>query len=306
MTSFDRFRKRHRRRVLELGAVEAALREGRPSAEDPALQALQDFALMLRAGAPEPREAFLESLDERFGHSRAHVAPARLQESDAARSRPGTVRVVVVAEDAVVRGSLARKLDRDPGIEVVGAATDSGTAMALARGFRPDVMLLDHGMSVAGALECLRAELPDIRTLVVMADARPPDLRDLLDAVAAGAGGCVSSGTTGEDLCRAVVTVSAGGSVISPELDHLLLAGFNSARGDPPGVPTNREREILRLVADGLTDNEVREQLEISRRTVQHRLNRIREKLGFGRSRTPGNLPTFGATAANDDDPPSG
>jgi DNA-binding NarL/FixJ family response regulator len=160
-----------------------------------------------------------------------------------------------------------------PGIEVIGEADNGITAMELARQLKPDVMVLDLRMpGVGGAvvLERLRAELPEIRALVMAANESP---ESLLDAVAARAAGYLSKRTTGEELRQAVITTYGGGSVITPELaGHLLREFSGSARGEGSSVRpllAARELEILRLVADGLTDNEIGKQLYISPRTVQ-------------------------------------
>jgi DNA-binding NarL/FixJ family response regulator len=159
--------------------------------------------------------------------------------------------------------------------------------MELARQLKPDVMVLDlrmPGLGGAVVLERLRAELPEIRALVMTANESP---ESLLDAVAAGAAGYLSKRTTGEELRQAVITTYGGGSVITPELaGHLLREFSGSARGEGSSVRpllAARELEILRLVADGLTDNEIGKQLYISPRTVQNHLTRIREKTGLRR-----------------------
>jgi DNA-binding NarL/FixJ family response regulator len=197
------------------------------------------------------------------------------------------IRVLVAEDHPLVREGVIRALERDPGIEVVGEADNGITAMELGRQLKPDVMVLDlrmPGLGGAVVLERLRAELPEIRALVMTANESP---ESLLDAVAAGAAGYLSKRTTGEELRQAVITTYGGGSVITPELaGHLLREFSGSARGEGSSVRpllAARELEILRLVADGLTDNEIGKQLYISPRTVQNHLTRIREKTGLRR-----------------------
>ncbi|MEA2378740.1 MAG: hypothetical protein QOD13_2647 [Thermoleophilaceae bacterium] len=197
------------------------------------------------------------------------------------------IRVVVAEDHPLVREGIIRALEHDPGMEVVGDADNGITAMELARELTPDVIVLDlrmPGLGGAVVLERLRSELPDIRALVMTANESP---ESLLDAVAAGAAGYLSKRTTGEELRQAVITTYGGGSVITPELaGHLLREFSGSARGEGSSVRpllAARELEILRLVADGLTDNEIGKQLYISPRTVQNHLTRIREKTGLRR-----------------------
>ncbi len=197
------------------------------------------------------------------------------------------IRVLVAEDHPLVREGIIRALERDPGIEIVGEAGNGVTAMEMARQLKPDVLVLDlrmPGLGGAVVLERLRAELPATRALVMTANESP---ESLLDAVAAGAAGYLSKRTTGEELRQAVITTYGGGSVITPELaGHLLREFSGSARGEGSSVRpllAARELEILRLVADGLTDNEIGKQLYISPRTVQNHLTRIREKTGLRR-----------------------
>ncbi len=197
------------------------------------------------------------------------------------------IRVLVAEDHPLVREGVIRALERDPGMAIVGEADNGITALDLARQLKPDVMVLDlrmPGLGGAVVLERLRAELPEIRALVMTANESP---ESLLDAVAAGAAGYLSKRTTGEELRQAVITTHGGGSVITPELaGHLRREFSGSARGEGSSVRpllAARELEILRLVADGMTDNEIGKQLYISPRTVQNHLTRIREKTGLRR-----------------------
>jgi len=197
------------------------------------------------------------------------------------------IRVLVAEDHPLVREGVIRALERDPAIEIVGAADNGVTALELAREHRPDVIVLDLRMpELTGmhVLEALRTELPDTRALVMTANEGP---ESLLDAIAAGAAGYLSKRTSGEELRQAVITTHGGGSVITPELaGHLLRQFSGNARGEGSAARPllgGRELEILRLVADGLTDNEIGKQMYISPRTVQNHLTRIREKTGLRR-----------------------
>jgi DNA-binding NarL/FixJ family response regulator len=197
------------------------------------------------------------------------------------------IRVLVAEDHPLVREGMVRALVHDPAIEVVGVAGDGIAAMDLAHELKPDVILLDLRMPrLEGALvlERLRTELPAIRALVMTANESP---EGLLATIAAGAAGYLSKGTTGEELRQAVITTYGGGSVVTPRLASHLLREFSSgARGEGPSVRpliAPRELEILRLVADGRTDNEIAGQLFISARTVQNHLTHIREKTGTRR-----------------------
>jgi two-component system, NarL family, response regulator NreC len=231
-----------------------------------------------------------QSTTERSGAIDVAAPGESMGTADAARRRAADrmkIRVLVAEDHPLVREGVIRTLDRDPSIEVVGEADNGLTAMKLAHDLRPDVIVLDlrmPGLGGAAVLERLRSELPEIRALVMTAN---ESAESLLDAVAAGAAGYLSKRTTGEELRQAIITTYGGGSVITPELaGHLLRQFGDNARGGASSVRpllSTRELETLRLVADGLTDNEIGKQLYISARTVQNHLTRIREKTGTGR-----------------------
>jgi len=196
------------------------------------------------------------------------------------------IRVVVADDFPLVREGVARALNQDPGLEVVGQATTGQEALALAAELAPDVMILDLRMPDLGGLavlDKLRTSQPQIRVIVMTASEQASTL---LDAIAAGAAGYLSKRTTGEELRQAVITAHGGGSVITPALaSHLLKEFSSSARGEQSYVRPlqGRELDVLRLVVQGKTDNEIGKELFISPRTVQNHLTRIREKTGLRR-----------------------
>ena len=197
------------------------------------------------------------------------------------------IRVLVADDHPLARSGMVRALARDPGIEIVGEADNGQAAVDMARALEPDVLVLDLRMPGLGGtvvLERLRGELPDVRVLVVTASESP---ESVLDAVAAGAAGYLSKGASGEELRQAVIATYGGGSVISPDLArHLLREVAGAARGQGSAVRpvlNTRELDILRLVAKGMTDNEIGAELYLSPRTVQNHLSRMREKIGVRR-----------------------
>jgi two-component system NarL family response regulator len=196
------------------------------------------------------------------------------------------IRVVVADDFPLVREGIVRALDADPAIEVVAQATDGREALELAEQLEPHVMILDLRMPDLGGLavlERLRVSESDIRVIVMTAS---DHAGALLDAVAAGAAGYLSKRSTGEELRQAVITAHAGGSVITPSLaSHLLKEFSSSARGERSAVRPlqGRELDVLRLVVQGKTDNEIGKELFISPRTVQNHLTSIRDKTGLRR-----------------------
>jgi DNA-binding NarL/FixJ family response regulator len=196
------------------------------------------------------------------------------------------IRVVVADDFPLVREGVVRALNQDPGIEVVAQAENGQEALTVAEQLRPDVMILDLRMPDLGGLavlDKLRNTQPEIRVIVMTASEQASTL---LDAIAAGAAGYLSKRSTGEELRQAVITAHGGGSVITPSLaSHLLKEFSSSARGEQSAVRPlqGRELDVLRLVVQGKTDNEIGQELFISPRTVQNHLTRIREKTGLRR-----------------------
>jgi DNA-binding NarL/FixJ family response regulator len=197
------------------------------------------------------------------------------------------IRVLLVDDFPLVREGLAAALGRDPGIHVVGQAGDGKEGLELARELRPDVILLDLHMPEMGGmmvLERLRVEVPETRALVMTASEKA---ETLLAAVSAGAAGYITKRASRQELCEAVITVHGGGSVIAPHLaGHLLRQYQKASRGETEHLHnqlSTRELEVLRLVAQGLTDRQIAEKIYVSPRTVQNHLARIRDKTGLRR-----------------------
>ncbi len=196
------------------------------------------------------------------------------------------IRVVVAEDFPVALEGIVRALAVDPAIEVVGQAENGHDALRLAEELRPDVMILDLRMPDLGGLavlDKLRASRPQIRIIVMTASEQASTM---LDAIAAGAAGYLSKRSNAEELRQAVIIAYGGGSVITPSLaSHLLQEFSSSARGEQSQVRPlqGRELDVLRLVVQGKTDNEIGKELFISPRTVQNHLTRIREKTGLRR-----------------------
>jgi DNA-binding NarL/FixJ family response regulator len=200
-----------------------------------------------------------------------------------------TIRVVLADDHAVVRKGIREFLEDEGDISVVGEAADGQQAVDLVAEHDPDVAVLDiqmPGLSGIEATRRIKAGYPDVRVLVLTAYDDDPYIFALLQA---GASGYVLKTADSAELVRAVRTVYQGESALDPAVAQKVVQHLASGR--PLGAQTTvealteRETEILRLVAEGLTNKAVGQALGISDRTVQGHLANIYGKLQVG-SRT--------------------
>lgn len=193
------------------------------------------------------------------------------------------IRVLIADDHTILREGIRSLLEREPDIEVVGEAADGAEAVAKVDQLRPDAVLLDVGMPNMNGIEATRrikAKHPDICVLILSMHDDEEYVRPLMQS---GASGYVLKRSATTDLVVALRAAVRGHTVLAPELAR---SAFGSER--PQAAPakaetydnlTQREVEVLRLIAEGLTNQEIADKLVISVKTVQaHRAN-IMEKL---------------------------
>jgi two-component system response regulator NreC len=189
-------------------------------------------------------------------------------------------RVVVVDDHAVVRAGLRRVLDAEPDIEVVGEAGTARDAILETRAAKPDVILLDvvmPGESGIDALPKLHKEAPDAKVLVL---SMQDDPRYVREAFAAGASGYVLKEAADSEVVAAVREVAAGNRYLHPALGARLVSAEEEERAATEADPlSDREREVLRLLALGHTNQEIAKMLYISVRTAETHRSHIMQKL---------------------------
>lgn len=192
------------------------------------------------------------------------------------------IRVVLADDHPIYREGVARTLADAGGIEVIGQAADGEAAVALVAQLRPDLVLLDISMPKGGGLSALvRISQMDSPPRVAMLTASEED-DDLMQALRLGALGYVLKGVGAGELVGVVRGMAEGQSYVSPGLAGRLLLGMRS-RGAAPANPledlTRREEDILRLVAQGLSNREVGQTLDLQEKTVKHYMTAILQKL---------------------------
>ena len=190
------------------------------------------------------------------------------------------IRVVIADDHPIVREGLRTYLGTRDGIEVVGEAADGEQAAARVARLHPDVVLLDLVMPVldgVAALERILARDPDARVIVLTSFAAEDQM---LPALRAGAAGYLLKDTDPAELERAVRAAAAGESLLSPVVaERLLREVRRSPSGDPLAALTPREREVLGLLARGLSNRQIAAELVVAEKTVKTHVSNVLAKL---------------------------
>jgi len=197
-----------------------------------------------------------------------------------------TTRVLLADDQALIRGGFAALIDSADDLEVVGEALDGADAVRQARGLRPDVVLMDVRMpGVDGLTACEQITsdpaLAEVKVLVLTTFEHDDYI---LAALQAGASGFLGKGASPTELLDAIRVVARGDSLLSPRATRVVIERALAARPPSDGpdlsVLTDREREIVALVATGLSNDEIATRLFVSPLTAKTHVNRSMTKLG--------------------------
>lgn len=209
--------------------------------------------------------------------------------ADSGQPTPKTpIRVFLLDDHEVVRRGVHDLLDDEPDITVVGDAGTVEQALVRVPALRPDVAVLDVRLPDGdGVTVCreLRSRMPELACLMLTSF---DDEEALLDSIMAGASGYVLKQIQGADLVTAVRTVAAGQSMLDPSATTKLMArlrGDQEPEPEPDALPglTDREREILALIGEGLTNRQIGGRLYLAEKTVKNHISRLLAKLGVER-----------------------
>ncbi|SER97523.1 two component transcriptional regulator, LuxR family [Streptomyces sp. yr375] len=198
-----------------------------------------------------------------------------------------SARVVVADDQTVVREGIVMLLGLLPGVEVVGAAGDGDEAVRLVAELAPDVVLMDLRMPRCDGVEAtrrIRAEYPGTQVVVLTTFA---DDDSLFPALEAGARGYLTKDADGDEIVRAVHSVLSGDAGLSPSVQRRLLERLSApepAPAEPAAAPdglTTREAEVLVLIAEGFSNQEIAHRLSVSTATVKTHINNMFTKTGL-------------------------
>jgi DNA-binding NarL/FixJ family response regulator len=197
------------------------------------------------------------------------------------------IRVLLADDQALVRAGFRALLDAEPDIEVIGEAADGASAVRLASSTRPDVVLMDIRMPGVDGLEATRRIAADpalAHTRIVILTTFELD-EYLFEALRVGAAGFLVKDTEPVELLRGVRAAAAGDALLSPRVTRRLIAEYASyaRRPTPPRSLkqlTDREREVMALVAEGLSNEEIAARLFLSPATAKTHVSRAMVKLG--------------------------
>jgi two-component system response regulator NreC len=194
------------------------------------------------------------------------------------------IRVFLVDDHTVVRQGLRRILESDDEIEIVGEAGDGRTAIDLVQKLRPHVVVMDVAMPELNGIEATRQILKRVEGVKVLVLSMHGDDVYVRQALKAGARGYLLKDSEDLDLIKAVKAIRGGGSFFSPPVSKVVLSGYlgDKADGDAEDSVarlTDREREVLQLIAEGKTNKEVAHSLSVSVNTVETHRKHIMEKL---------------------------
>ncbi|MEU3612984.1 response regulator transcription factor [Streptomyces sp. NPDC006872] len=204
----------------------------------------------------------------------------------------GTIRVLIADDQQMVRQGFTVLLNAHPGIEVIGDAVDGLDAIAKVAELTPDVVLMDIRMPELGGIDAtqrITLDHPHIKVLVLTTF----DLDEYVyEALRAGASGFLLKDASADQLAEAVRVVAAGDALLAPGITRKLIAEFSRLDGKPRaplkervGDLTERETEVLTLIAQGLSNTEIASHLFVAEQTVKTHVGRILVKLGL-RDRT--------------------
>jgi two-component system, NarL family, response regulator NreC len=200
-------------------------------------------------------------------------------------SKPSKIRITIADDHAILRSGLRMLINAQPDMTVVGEAQDGSEAVQVIQQTKPDVAILDVTMPKSGGLDVINEVIRSNRATRVLLLTMHEEPAYLRTALASGASGYVLKKSVDADLLSAIRAVHKGKNFVDPELAEVLvrdaLPNEAADRSAPRSLLSDRELEVLKLVAEGYSSREIAEQIYISTKTVETYRSRLVEKLGL-------------------------
>ncbi len=193
------------------------------------------------------------------------------------------IKILLADDHQILREGLIALLEREPGLQVVGQASDGRTAVRLARELNPDVVVMDVTMPDLNGIDATRQILEENRQVKVIALSMHADRRFVKGMLQAGASAYLLKHSASQELIKAVKLVIANRVYLSPEVTGVVVEDYKAPANDTSAfaVLTPREREVLQLFAEGKSPREIAAALHLGLKTVEAYRRQILEKLGF-------------------------
>ena len=196
------------------------------------------------------------------------------------------IRIILAEDHTIVRQGLARLLEDQPGLEVVGEAENGRTAVEKALTLKPDIAILDITMPLMNGIEAakkIRKHLPETKILILSMYSHEHYIHELLET---GISGYLLKDSSGRDIIKAIHAAMNGETFLSPSISKKVVESYLSPRKGSPReerykLLSNREREVFQLIAEGHSTREIAETLYVSVSTVKSHRSKIMEKLGI-------------------------
>ncbi|MGE5172196.1 MAG: response regulator [Betaproteobacteria bacterium] len=189
------------------------------------------------------------------------------------------MRLVIIEDDPLLLENLTLLLSGEEGITVSGSYRSAEDAMKSLRSAAPEVMLTDLGLPGMSGLELIKKAKEELPSLEIMAHTVFEDRERVFSAIKAGASGYILKGSSPREIIESIHALYKGGAPMSPKIARKVIHEFQDGATSEQFLLTQREKEIVRLVEDGLTYKEIGEKLNISTHTVHTHIKNIYEKL---------------------------
>ncbi len=194
------------------------------------------------------------------------------------------IRILLTDDHTVVRSGMARLLERDETIEIIGEAENGEQAYQLFNELHPDIVVMDMSMPGIGGLEALRRIMTKDSNAKVLMFSMHENINFALQAMTSGASGYLTKSAEANDLVSAVKQVMTGKNYLSADIAHKMALQNLSGYQDPVHKLTTREFEVFRLLAEGLLIDEIAELMNIGQKTVSNYQTSLKQKLSINSS----------------------